>query len=242
MRITIAVMVLSTALMAVFDLSGRPANPAGEHPAPAKEVPLFDGLGKHARTVTTASPEAQRYFNQGLNFLYAFNHDEAIRSFEHAVTLDASCPMAHWGNSVANGPHINFPLVPPERAKAAWSALTKARERAKGGTEVEQDLIEALGKRSPDPQPEDRRPLDEAYVEAMRAVYKRFPKDSDVGALFAESLMDLRPWDLWSADGKPRPETPEVVETLEAVLKQSPDHPLALHLYIHAVEASPEPG
>jgi tetratricopeptide (TPR) repeat protein len=240
MRLAIAVLVLSTTLMMAFNLR-LPADPAGEQPAPVKEVPLFEGLGKHTRPVTTRSPDAQRYFDQGLNFLFAFNHDEAIRSFARAAELDPTCAMAHWGIALANGPHINFPLVPPERARAAWSALAKAREHAKAGTEAEQALIEALGKRYADPQPEDRRPLDEAYAAAMRAVSQRFPKDSDVAALFAESLMDLRPWDLWSADGKPRPETPEVVETLERVLKQSPDHPLALHLYIHAVEASPSP-
>lgn len=203
--------------------------------------PLYDGLGKHTRKVTTVSKEAQRYFDQGLAFLHAFNHDEAIRSFEHATVLDPRCAMAYWGAALANGPHINKPTVPPERATAAWSALVKARELAMAGTEVEQALIEALSKRYADPQPPDRRPLDEAYATAMRAVWKRFPKDADVGALFAESLMDLRPWDLWSADGKPRPETPEVVSTLEAVLELAPDHPLALHLYIHAVEASPNP-
>ena len=242
MRIAIAGLGLSATLMVVLNLPARmPADPAVVQ-ATVKDVPYFDGLGKHTRLVTTASPEAQRYFDQGMNFLYAFNHDEAIRSFAHAATLDPRCAMAHWGVALANGPHINFPLVPPERAKAAWSALARAREHAKGGTEIEQALIEALTRRYADPQPEDRRPLDEAYAAAMREVYKRFPKDADVGAIFAESLMDLRPWDLWSADGKPRPETPEVVETLEAVLKHSPDHPLALHLYIHAVEASPEPG
>lgn len=242
MRVTIAVLGLSTTVMMVFHLSARlPADPVEGRPAPVKEVPLFEGLGKHTRPVTTSKPEVQRYFDQGLNFLFAFNHDEAIRSFARAAEIDPCCAMAHWGIALANGPHINFPLVPPERAKAAWSALTKAREHAKQGTEVERALIEALGKRYADPQPEDRRPLDEAYAAAMRDVSKRFPKDSDVAALFAESLMDLRPWDLWAADGKPRPETPEVVETLESVLKQSPDHPLALHLYIHAVEASPTP-
>ena len=130
--------------------------------------------------------------------------------------------MAYWGIALANGPHINNPLVPPERAKAAWEALAKAREHAKGGTDVEQALIEALAKRYADPQPEDRRPLDEAYAAAMREVCKQFPKDADVGALFAESLMDLRPWDLWTADGKPQPGTPEIVATLEAVLKHRP--------------------
>jgi tetratricopeptide (TPR) repeat protein len=210
---------------------GRPAGP-----------PLFGGLGKHTRPVTTASPDAQKYFDQGLNFLFAFNHDEAIRSFRHAAALDPNCAMAHWGVAVANGPHINNPVVPPDRAKAAWAALELARGKAKAGPEVDRALIEALAARYADPPPADRRPLDEAYAKAMKAVWERFPGDADVGAFYAESLMDLRPWDLWTRDGQPRPETPEVVATLEAVRKLNPDHPLALHLYIHAVEASPDPG
>lgn len=204
-------------------------------------VPLFEGLGKHTRTVTTASPQAQRYFNQGLNFLYAFNHDEAIRSFTEAARLDPACAMAHWGVAVANGPHINFPMVPPDRAKAAWAALTPAKENVSNGTEAEKALVEALAKRYADPQPEDRKPLDEAYAAAMTDVWKRFPKDADVGALTAESLMDLRPWDLWTLDGQAQPGAPDIVSLLEAVMAVNPDHPLALHLYIHAVEASPNP-
>ncbi|HEX5104827.1 MAG TPA: hypothetical protein VFV87_13495 [Pirellulaceae bacterium] len=203
--------------------------------------PLFEGLGTVGRTVTTASPEAQRYFNQGLCFLFAFNHDEAIRSFRQAAELDPSCAMAWWGVSLANGPHINNPVVPPERAKAAWEALAKARETAAKASQTEQALIAALAKRYADPQPEARKPLDEAYAAAMRDVWKAHPDEADIGALFAESLMDLRPWDLWQEDGQPQPGTEEVVSTLEAVLKIAPNHPLALHLYIHAVEASPQP-
>ena len=208
---------------------------------PAAAPPLFDGLGSHARQVTTKSAETQKYFNQGLAFLYAFNHDEAIRSFEHAVALDPSCAMAWWGVAIANGPHINNPLVPEPRAKAAWSALAKAKAAAVNASEVEKALIKALEARYADPQPEDRKPLDEAYAAAMRQVWKKYPTDADVGALFAESLMDLRPWDLWTLDFQPQPGTEEVVATLEAALTQNPQHPLALHLYIHAVEASPQP-
>ena len=149
--------------------------------------------------------------------------------------------MAWWGIALANGPHINNPIVPPERAKAAWEALTKARELSLKASEVERELIEALGKRYADPQPEDRQPLDEAYAAAMREVHRRHPDDADIGALFAESMMDLRPWDLWTPEGQPQPGTDEIVATLEAVLAKSPNHPLALHLYIHAVEASPQP-
>ena len=202
----------------------------------------FEGLGPHTRKITTSAPEAQDYFNQGLAFLYAFNHDEAIRSFARAVELDPACAMAHWGISVANGPHINNPVVDEAHATAAWAALTKARENVASATPVEKALIDALGKRYADPQPEDRSGLDKAYAGAMRQVWKTYPQDADVGALFAESLMDLRPWDLWTNDGKPQPGTLEVLQVLESVMAMSPSHPLALHLYIHAVEASPEPG
>jgi len=201
----------------------------------------FEGLGNFGRKVTTQSAEAQRFFDQGLCFLYAFNHDEAIRSFEEAAKIDTDCAMAWWGIALANGPHINNPIVTPERAKAAWAALTKAGDTAAKASGVEQELIAALAKRYADPQPEDRKPLDEAYADAMRQVYRDHPNDSDIGALFAESMMDLRPWDLWTQDGQPQPGTGEIVDTLEAVLAQSPSHPLALHLYIHAVEASPNP-
>jgi len=205
-------------------------------------VPLFEGLGSHSRGVTTVSPEAQRYFDQGLAFLYAFNHDEAIRSFRRAGELDPKCPMAFWGVAVANGPHINNPVVPEDRAKVAWEALTRARALAAGASSVEKALIEALASRYAWPQPEDRKPLEQAYADAMRAAWKAYPRDADIGAIFAESLADLRPWDLWTPDGKPQPGTEELVATLEAVLALDPKHPLANHLLIHAVEASPHPG
>ena len=210
-------------------------------PVSAEKPPLFEGLGSHGRQVTTSSAEAQRYFNQGLCFLYAFNHDEAIRSFQTAADMDPACAMAWWGVAVANGPHINNPAVTPERAKAAWEALNKAREAAPTASKSEQALIAALTKRYADPQPEDRKPLDEAYAAAMREVWKANPDDADIGALFAESMMDLRPWDFWTPDGQPQPGTEELVTAIETVLAKSPNHPLALHLYIHAVEASPHP-
>lgn len=211
----------------------------GAGPSP-QDVPLFEGLGGHYRKVSTSSPEAQRYFDQGLNFLYAFNHDEAIRSFHKAADLDPSCAMAWWGVAAANGPHINYPMVPPDRAKAAWEALIKAR-KASEASPVERALIDALSARYADPQPEDRSPLDRAYADAMRKVREGFPRDADVGALFAESLMDLSPWNFYAPDGKPLPGTPEILATLEDVLEKNPKHPLALHLYIHAMELSPHP-
>jgi tetratricopeptide (TPR) repeat protein len=207
----------------------------------APAVPLFPGTGAHERRITTSSAEAAHYFNQGLNFLYGFNHDEAIRSFKQAAALDPGCAMAAWGVSVAYGPHINNPSMPPERAKAAWAALEQARALAERASPVERALITALSQRYADPQPADRKPLDQAYAAAMRLVHRDYPDDADVAALFAESLMDLRPWDLWTQDGKPQPGTPEIVAVLERTLSQAPAHPLALHLYIHAVEASPTP-
>jgi tetratricopeptide (TPR) repeat protein len=149
--------------------------------------------------------------------------------------------MAWWGIALANGPHINNPVLPESRARAAWEALERARKLAVGGWKIEQALIDALAQRYADPPPTDRRSLDEAYAAAMRQVWRDYPGDADAGALFAESLMDLRPWDLWKPDGTAQPGTDEVVSTLETVLGKNPFHPLALHLYIHAVEASPHP-
>jgi tetratricopeptide (TPR) repeat protein len=207
----------------------------------AAPAPLWLGLGTYTRTITTSSPAAQRYFNQGLAFLYGFNHGAAIRSFQEAARLDPSCAMAHWGIALACGPHINFPMVPPPAAELAWKELELARANAAAASPVERDFIEALGARYASPQPADRSPLDQAYADAMRKVWKAHPKDPDVGALFAESLMDLRPWDQWTPDGKPQPGTDEIIATLDAVLKLNINHPFANHLYIHALEASPHP-
>jgi tetratricopeptide (TPR) repeat protein len=203
--------------------------------------PLFEGLGSYSRPVTTASPKARRYFNQGLGFYHGFNHGAAIRSFQEAARLDPTCAMAHWGIALASGPHINFPMVPPPAAERAWKELQLAQQSAGKASLVEQALIEALGHRYTNPQPEDRKPLDQAYADAMREVWKTYPNDQDVGALFAEAMMDLRPWDQWTLEGQPNPGTDEILATLDAVLKLNPKHPFANHLYIHAVEASPHP-
>lgn len=215
----------------------------GSHAYGAPE-PLVAGLGPYTRIVTTTSPEAQRYFNQGLAFLHGFNHGAAIRSFQEAARLDPACAMAHWAIALASGPHINFPLVPPSAADLAWKELGLARsalETATPESAVERELIIALGVRYANPQPEDRGPLDSAYAEAMRKVWKAHPDDPDVGAFFAEAMMDLRPWDQWTPEGQPQPGTDEILATLDSVLKLNINHPLANHLYIHAVEASPHP-
>jgi tetratricopeptide (TPR) repeat protein len=218
-----------------------PVNAASEAPAVQPKATAFDGLGKHTRKVATSNPEAQKFFDQGLNFMFAFNHDEAIRGFQQAAALDPDCAMAYWGVSLARGVNYNNPSFPPEKAKAAWDALKKAREKSKGESDANRALIEALAARYADPLPADTKPLEKAYSEAMKEAWRKFPKDADIGALYAESLMNLRPWQLWAADGKPAPETPAILEALEAVMKLDPDHPLANHLYIHAVEASPHP-
>ncbi|MGH7130561.1 MAG: hypothetical protein ACREJO_01255 [Phycisphaerales bacterium] len=209
---------------------------------------LFDGMGPHKRAVTTNSTEAQRYFDQGLTWTFAFNHDEAIRSFTEAARLDPDCAMAWWGIALCNGPHINNPAMDEAHSKAAWAALQRAEALAPKASHVEQALIAALSRRYANPAagalpmtPEQRAPLDKAYAQAMARVANAYPADQDVAVLYAESLMDLRPWDLWAHDGTPRPETPQILEAIERVLAANPNHPGACHLYIHAVEASPHP-
>jgi tetratricopeptide (TPR) repeat protein len=227
---------LSAALAALlFLVSGHAAGPALPLLAPAE-------IGHLHRSITTKSPEAQRYFDQGLALLFSFDHDNAIRSFQEAARLDPACAMAWWGVALACGPHINLPMVPPPRAALASEAMGQAAKHSAAATPVEQALIAAQERRFADPHPADRKSLDEAYAAAMRGVWQKFPEDADVGALFAEALMDLRPWDLWQADGSPQPGTAEIVATLAAVRKIAPRHPFALHLTIHTLEASPSPA
>ncbi|HEY7115682.1 MAG TPA: hypothetical protein VH475_03795 [Tepidisphaeraceae bacterium] len=211
------------------------------HWALADDEPRYEGLGTTGRNVTAANPDAQKYVVQGIRFLYGFSHGAAIRSFEQAARLDPSCAMAYWGIAMANGPHVNFPIVPPPNADAAWKNLQLAKQNAGKCTPVEQDLIEALSARYANPQPEDRSALDKAYADAMRKVWQKYPDDADVGAFFAESMMDLSPWNQWTPEGKANPGTEEIVATLEAVMKLNVNHPFANHLYIHAMEASRTP-
>jgi tetratricopeptide (TPR) repeat protein len=207
----------------------------------AGKEPLYDGIGSYSRKITTDSAEAQRYFDQGLAFVHGFNHNAAIRAFKQAAELDPKCAMVHWGVALTCGPHINFTLVPPSAAELAWKEIGLAKENEKNASPVERALIDALSKRYANPQPEDRTPLDRAYADAMREVWKKFPNDPDAGVFFAEAMMNLRPWDQWTPEGQPNPGTDEILATLDAVLKLNPNHPFANHLYIHAVEASPHP-
>lgn len=206
------------------------------------EAPRFDNLGKHHRTITTESNDVQAWFDQGINLYFGFNHEEAIRSFEAAAAIEPGCAMAYWGIAMSHGPNINNPVMDEDRSKAAYDAMHKAVENRDNASPVEQELIDALSARFTWPAPEDRSDLDQAYADAMGEVWKRYPKDADVGALYAESMMDLRPWDLWTIDGEANPGTMEIVGVLEKVIKMSPLHPGANHFYIHTMEASPTPG
>src|SRR5947207_12906729 len=174
---------------------------AGFHALAAKE-PFYDGLGSYSRKITTKLAEAQRYFDQGLGFLHGFNHRAAIRAFQQAAELDPECAMARWGVALACGPHINSMAVPPTAAELAWKELELAQKNAGNASPVEQALIDALAKRYANPQPEDRTGLDRAYADAMREGWKRYSKDPDVGALFAEAMMNLRPLGPMDAGGE----------------------------------------
>jgi len=203
-------------------------------------VPLFDNLGNYSHPITTKSALAQKYFDQGLRLVYGFNHDEARRAFEEAARLDPDAVMAYWGIAYTLGPNYNLP-GDPNRDREAYQAVAKAQGKASGASERERAYLSAIATRYADPPPSDRRALDEAYAQAMRGLAERFPDDPDAATLYAESMMDLRPWELWTHHGKPQPGTLEIVATLEAVLKRNPDHPGANHYYIHAVEASGSP-
>ncbi|TVQ50900.1 MAG: tetratricopeptide repeat protein [Phycisphaerales bacterium] len=198
-------------------------------------------LGDYQRDITTESDEAQQWFNRGLIWLYAFNHDEAVRSFERALEHDSDCAMAWWGIAYACGPHINKPIMSEEESAAAYRASREALDRIDRASRVERALIRAVAARYAMPAPEDRTQLDQTHAELMEQAWRNFPNDPDVGALYAESLMNLQPWDLWTRDGEPKGRTEEIVTVLERVLEIDDHHPGANHFYIHAAEASPEP-
>ncbi len=214
----------------------------GSKSSAAKHAPrLYEGFSGYARKISTRSPLAQQWFDQGIQLLYGYNHDEAIRSFEMAGKIDPSCAMAWWGSAYARGLHINNPEMGEEQSRLAFAAAEKAVAALDDETPVEQALVKAVRRRYAWPAPKDRSPLDRDYADAMEAVWHQFPDDADVGALFAESLMNLQPWDLWTAQGEPKGRALEIVSVLEKTLGKHPKHPGANHFYIHAVEASPWP-
>jgi len=208
--------------------------------AKAKSVLLQEGLGNHHFPISANGAMAQRFFDQGLILSFGFNHAEAARSFKESQRRDPTCAMCYWGEALVLGPNINAPME-PSVVPQAYAALEKALALREQATEKERALIQALGKRYSKEVQKDRSLLDVAYAEAMRGVAKQFPDDPVIDSLLAEALMDLHPWDFWSKGGEAKPWTPEIVSILEAVLDRAPSHPLANHLYIHMMEASPHP-
>jgi tetratricopeptide (TPR) repeat protein len=213
----------------------------GSAAATTAPPPLFDNLGGHHRAITTTSPKAQAYFDQGLRLVYGFNHHEAQAAFREAARLDPTCAMCVWGIALTYGSNYNSP-TDADRERGALAAVSEARTlAAMAATDRERVLIAALATRHSAASGADRATLDRAYADAMRDVSRRFPDDLDAATLLADALMNLRPWSLWTTEGAPRPGTEEIVAILERVLAVDPMHPGANHLYIHAVEASPDP-
>jgi tetratricopeptide (TPR) repeat protein len=202
----------------------------------APPPPLYKDLGTHHKAVGTKVPAAQQYFDQGLRLVYGFNHAEAIRSFTRATELDPSCAMCFWGIAYAYGPHVNAGMDSASGVKA-YEAAQKAVSLSAKASPAEQAYIRAVAARYARVPPSNRASLDSAYARAMADVARRYPDDLDAASLYAESLMDLRPWNYWTPEGKPYPGTEEIVRQLERVIARNPEHPAACHYYIHAVEA-----
>jgi len=207
---------------------------------PGQLAPRLQNLGDYKFPVSTSSPRAQLFINQGMMLAYGFNHAEAARSFREAARLDPKCAMAYWGMALVVGPNINMPMPPAAEAKA-YELIQKAVSLKSNASERERAYIDALAKRYSAEEKTNRAALDRAYVEAMRKLHQRYPEDLDAAALYAESVMDLRPWNYWTRDMQPYQETVEVLRVLEWVLERNPNHPGAIHYYIHTVEvARPE--
>jgi tetratricopeptide (TPR) repeat protein len=214
---------------------------AHDHAANTTPATLLPGLGTYHHAIATKSPEAQRFFDQGLTLLYGFNHARAIRQFERAAELDPSAPMPIWGIALAYGPNINDFEMDRDRAKMADEYAKKALALTSSANAKERAYVEALTKRYSSDPAADLKKLQVDYKDAMAVLAKTYPADLDAQVLYAESLMDLRPWQLWTRDGQPADVTPEVMRVLESVLKRNPSHPGANHYYIHTMEASPSP-
>lgn len=200
-------------------------------------APRLAGVGSLPHPITTTkNPDSQAYFAQGMNLVYAFNHPEAVRAFREAVRLDPGNAMAWWGQALALGPNLNLPMQ-PEAIAPAWDSTQRALRLKDRASPEERALIEALALRySSDPKA-DRATLDRAYADALAKVAAQFPGHAGIATLYADSLMNTSPWNYWLPDGQPRPDTPTIVRTLESVLAANPEHPGAIHLYIHAMEA-----
>jgi tetratricopeptide (TPR) repeat protein len=203
--------------------------------------PLFDNLGTTSWRITTSVPQAQAYFDQGLRLAYGFNHAEARRAFRQVQKLDEAGPMGYWGEAWVLGPNINAPMDAAANAPAV-AAIRAAQARAKAGSAKEQALIAALVARYAEDAKVERAALDAAWADAIGKVAAQFPDDNDIAVMHAEAMMDTQPWSYWTDGGKtPKGHGAEIVAALERVLARAPDHPGAIHLYIHAVEASDRP-
>ena len=229
-------------MLLVVSATGIRAGQEHQHaPQATGDVRPMTGLGTHQHRIATRSPMAQRLFNQGLVLLFGFNHGQAIRMFQRASELDPKAPMPLWGVALAYGPNINDFEMDRDRATTADEYVRKALAVAVNGTERERAYIDALSKRYSSDPAADLKQAQVAYKDAMAALAKRYPDDLDAQTLYAESLMDLRPWQLWTRDGQPSDVTGEVVRVLESVLRRDPRHPGANHYYVHTMEASPTP-
>jgi tetratricopeptide (TPR) repeat protein len=213
-----------------------PAPSSGPGLTRSDSVPLYTDLGSHHKRISTRVPAAQQYFDQGLRLTYGFNHAEAIRSFTRATELDSTCAICYWGIALAYGPHVNAPMDSASGV-AAYAAAQKALALKSHAPPPERAYIEAVAQRYEAVPPADRARLDTAYSRAMGKVVKTYPNDLDAATLYAESLMDLRPWNYWKPDGTPYEGTTEIVRQLRRVIAADPNHPGACHYYIHAVEA-----
>lgn len=228
-------------IVSIYLITGCDAKADKEDVLFAKQMaPLLEGMGDHQFDVSLEDTLAAKYFDQAIILTYGFNHKEAERSFRQVAELEPDHPMSWWGVALVQGPNLNLPML-PEAIPVAWEALQKAQELKSNGTQREQDYVDALANRYAKNPPEDRLTLDEAYAEAMETVAGKYPDDLDAQALYAEALMDLHPWDFWKKSGEAQPWTPQILATLENLIEQDPDHPMANHLYIHATEASPNP-
>jgi tetratricopeptide (TPR) repeat protein len=210
----------------------------------ARGAQLFDGLGSFHRKIGTSSAQAQQYFDQGMRLMWAFNHDESSRSFAKAAQLDPECAICLWGVALTVGPNYNMPMMAEPRAKVAFDCEERALGLLDKASPSEQALIKALKARYPGPtalDPSNLEPVLKAYAAEMATVAERFPQDSDIQTMYAESMMNVNAWKLWSRDGTPAPGTQTIVTTLESVLARDPTHPGANHYYVHAVESSPHP-
>lgn len=199
-------------------------------------APRLTGLGDHSHTVTTTNPDSQYFFNQGLRLTYGFNHSEALRSFKEAVRLDPDNAMAYWGWALVLGPNINLPMRPEVNAQA-FDAIQTAMTLRDKVSPAERGYIEALARRYAPVAPDDRSSLDAAYMQAMAELVARYPDDLDAATFYGASIMNLSPWDYWNGDGSPKPNTAVLLDMLQSVVDRDPQHPGALHYYIHTVEA-----